>query len=55
MTQHEINRAVADATGEESRVVAEFGFQVEDPPVIVLDPDTLDVYSLDDFQLEDVA
>jgi hypothetical protein len=55
MTQREINRAVADVTGEDPRTVAAFGFQLVDRPALILDPDTLEVYSPGDFEMEHVA
>jgi len=50
MTQREIHLAVARATGDTLRTVADRGFQIEDRPPMILDPDTLEVYSLDELE-----
>ena len=43
MTQHDLNRSVAKATGESIRTVAEFGFGLADPDDVCFDPEPADV------------
>ena len=42
MTQAELNRAVAQATGEPVSTVAQMGFSVADPFHVAFDPEALD-------------
>ena len=43
MTQAEVNRAVARATGEAVRTIAQLGFRIADPQVVDNDPEPYDV------------
>ena len=43
MTQNQINRAVALATGESVRTVSELGFSLADPDVVEHDSEPFDV------------
>ena len=43
MTQHELNRAVARATGESSRTISRLGFSVADPDIVDYDPEPYDL------------
>ena len=42
MTQHELNQAVARATGESVETIAAIGFSLEQTPVLLNDPITND-------------
>jgi hypothetical protein len=55
MTQAELNRAVAAATGESSRTVSRLGFTIADPDVVDFDPEPDDTppQYLDWEQMED--
>ena len=46
MTQSQINRAVALATGESARTIAELGFSLADPDVVDHDPEPSDIEDL---------
>jgi hypothetical protein len=46
MTQAEINRLVAGATGESVRTVSELGFGLADPDVVDFDPEPADIEDL---------
>ena len=46
MTQSELNRAVAAATGESPRTVSDLGFSIADPDVVDYDPEPFDVEDL---------
>jgi hypothetical protein len=43
MTQTELNRAVARATGESPCTIAQLGFSVADPDVVDYDPEPYDL------------
>ena len=43
MTQYEINRAVALATGETVHTVSELGFTIADPDLVDHDPEPCDL------------
>jgi hypothetical protein len=43
MTQSELNRAVARATGENLRVISRLGFGLADPVFVEHDPEPCDV------------
>jgi len=43
MTQRDLNRAVARATGETVHTVAQFGFGPADPGIVDFDPEPSDV------------
>ena len=45
MTQTELNRAVARATGENLRVISLLGFSLADPVFVEHDPEPCDVES----------
>ena len=45
MTQAELNRAVARATGETVRTVANRGFGIADPDIAAFDPEPNDIES----------
>ena len=45
MTQYEIDRAVADATGETIAEVKHLGFGLADPDVVNFDPEPQDLES----------
>ena len=46
MTQAELNRAVAEATGETICTVSHFGFGIADPDVVDYDPEPCDIEDL---------
>jgi hypothetical protein len=46
MTQAELNRAVAAATGESPRTVSHLGFSIADPDAVAYDPEPCDVEDL---------
>ena len=46
MTQSELNRAVATATGETVFTIAELGFSIADPDAVDYDPEPSDVEDL---------
>ena len=54
MTQAEVNRAVARATGESVRTIQRLGFLIADPEIELPDPDDEDLgpYMLDWDELE---
>ena len=54
MTQTEVNRAVARATGESVRTIQRLGFLIADPEIELTDPDDEDLgpYMLDWDELE---
>jgi hypothetical protein len=39
MTQTELDRAVANATGESPRIISHLGFTIADPAVVDFDPE----------------
>jgi len=43
MTQHEINHAVAIATGEPISTVTQMGFTIADPDTVSFDPEPYDI------------
>jgi hypothetical protein len=43
MTQNELNRAVADATGETVTTIRNLGFDIADPDVVSYDPEPTDL------------
>ena len=43
MTQSELNRAVAAATGESPRTVSDLGFSIADPDEVDFDPEPYDL------------
>ena len=43
MTQAELNRAVATATGETVTTIRDFGFGIADPDVVHHDPEPVDL------------
>ena len=43
MTQRELYRQVASRTGEEMNTIHRLGFSVEEPDVLILDPEPNDV------------
>jgi len=46
MTQSEIDRAVATATGETVHTVSVLGFTIADPEIVEYDPDPCDIEDL---------
>lgn len=46
MTQHEINHAVAIATGEPISTVTQMGFTIADPDLVDHDPEPCDIEDL---------
>ncbi|NLE37492.1 MAG: hypothetical protein GX621_05645 [Pirellulaceae bacterium] len=42
MTQRELNRAVARATGESPCMISRLGFGVADPDIVAFDPEPYD-------------
>ena len=45
MTQNDLNRAVARATGETVRTIAHRGFGIADPDIVAFDPEPSDFES----------
>ena len=48
MTQRQLNRAVAKATGEPVGTISHMGFSVADPEQVRFDPEPSDVRSIED-------
>jgi len=52
MTQRDLNRAVARATGESPCVISRLGFGIADPPTVDFDPEPYDRRATQDKHLD---
>ncbi|HBO44914.1 MAG TPA: hypothetical protein DD670_13495 [Planctomycetaceae bacterium] len=52
MTQRDLNRAVARATGESPCVISRFGFGIADPAIVAFDPEPYDQRDTQDKHLD---